>query len=128
MTSGHVALRTPCATRSALRVILPVSRLRHCNPDRQDVQRSPALTLTTIMRATRRLFSLSLVSAVSSRVAGPLVVQPDGVFSGAQDVKVPVVLGVMSGCPDALLCESVFDRVIERVSDKIDLRLTFIGE
>lgn len=45
-----------------------------------------------------------------------------------EDVKVPVVLGVMSACPDALLCESVFDRVLKRVGNKIDLSLTFIGQ
>jgi len=43
------------------------------------------------------------------------------------DVKVPVTLGVMSRCPDALICESVFDRVLMRVSDQIDLSLTFLG-
>ena len=68
-----------------------------------------------------------LSSTVSSRVLGPLLVQPNDAWSH-EPTKVPVVLGVMSGCPDAILCESVFDRVIERVSDKIDLRLTFIGE
>ena len=45
-----------------------------------------------------------------------------------EDVKVPVVLGVMSACPDALLCESVFDRVLKRVGNKMDLSLTFIGQ
>ena len=44
-----------------------------------------------------------------------------------EDVKVPVVLGVMSQCPDAILCESVFDRVLQRVGDKVDLSLTFVG-
>jgi hypothetical protein len=47
--------------------------------------------------------------------------------SAQEDIKVPVVLGVMSQCPDALLCESVFDRVLQRVADKVDLSLTFIG-
>jgi len=43
-------------------------------------------------------------------------------------IPVPVVLGVMSRCPDALLCESVFDRVISKVGhEKVDLSLTFIG-
>ncbi|CAL1700956.1 unnamed protein product [Somion occarium] len=42
--------------------------------------------------------------------------------------KVPVVLGVMSRCPDAILCESVFDDVVSRTGDKIDLSLTFIGK
>ncbi|KZT12569.1 uncharacterized protein LAESUDRAFT_718841 [Laetiporus sulphureus 93-53] len=45
----------------------------------------------------------------------------------ADDVKVPVTLGVMSRCPDALLCESVFDRVLSRVSEKVNLTLSFIG-
>jgi hypothetical protein len=42
------------------------------------------------------------------------------------DIKVPAVLGVMSACPDALLCESIFDRVLKVVSDKVDLSLSFI--
>ncbi|KAI6105591.1 hypothetical protein F5141DRAFT_1006319 [Pisolithus sp. B1] len=44
------------------------------------------------------------------------------------DVKVPVVLGVMSRCPDALLCESVWDRVLQRVGDKVDISLSFIAK
>lgn len=43
------------------------------------------------------------------------------------DVKVPVILGVMSRCPDALLCESVFSDVVKQTSNKINLSLTFIG-
>ncbi|KAH8118686.1 hypothetical protein DFH11DRAFT_1568690 [Phellopilus nigrolimitatus] len=46
---------------------------------------------------------------------------------GDDDVKVPVTFGVMSRCPDALLCESVFDKALPRVEDKIDLSLSFIG-
>jgi hypothetical protein len=43
--------------------------------------------------------------------------------------RVPVVLGVMSRCPDALLCEGVFNDVVESpgIWDKIDLSLSFIG-
>lgn len=44
------------------------------------------------------------------------------------DVKVPVVLGVMSRCPDAMLCESVWDRVLQRVGDKVDISLSFIAK
>ncbi|GBE79628.1 predicted protein [Sparassis crispa] len=33
----------------------------------------------------------------------------------------------MSRCPDALLCESVFDHVLKKAADRIDLSLTFIG-
>ena len=46
---------------------------------------------------------------------------------GDEDVKVPVTLGVMSRCPDALICEATFDKVVPQVLDKIDLSLEFIG-
>jgi hypothetical protein len=45
----------------------------------------------------------------------------------SQAVKVPVVLGVMSRCPDAIFCESVIDRVLKKVRHKVDLSLTFIA-
>ncbi|EJU06576.1 hypothetical protein DACRYDRAFT_19671 [Dacryopinax primogenitus] len=41
---------------------------------------------------------------------------------------VPVTLGVMSRCPDAALCESVFDDVLNKVMSKVELSLTFIGQ
>jgi len=41
--------------------------------------------------------------------------------------KVPMMLGVMSRCPDALHCESVIDRVLKNVRHKVDLSLTFIA-
>ena len=44
------------------------------------------------------------------------------------DVKVPVVLGVMSRCPDALLCEGVFDEVLKEVGDKVNISFTFIAK
>jgi len=42
-------------------------------------------------------------------------------------VKVPIQLGVMSRCPDALLCESIFGEVLDRVIDKVNLSLVYIG-
>ena len=76
--------------------------------------------------------ALSLLAHVlpsaHARVLYPLVVQSGGSWSGADNaVKVPVTLGVMSACPDAILCESVFEHVLQRVADKVDLTLTFIG-
>jgi hypothetical protein len=44
------------------------------------------------------------------------------------DVKVPVVLGVMSRCPDALICESVFSDVLKEVGDKVNVSLSFIAK
>ncbi|KAG5221601.1 secreted protein [Salix suchowensis] len=48
---------------------------------------------------------------------------PEGGSTMFADVKVPIHLGVMSRCPDAVLCESVFDKVLPRVIGKIDLSL-----
>lgn len=47
--------------------------------------------------------------------------------SWMDEVKVPVVLGVMSRCPDAILCESVWDTVLQQVGNKVDISLSFIG-
>lgn len=57
----------------------------------------------------------------------PLQVQTTELDYHTEDLKVPVVLGVMSQCPDALLCESVIDHVLQQVKDKVDLSLTFVG-
>lgn len=73
---------------------------------------------------------LALLSLCMSTqaIVRPLIVQenPQTIFT--EDVKVPVVLGVMSRCPDALLCESVWDRVLQRVGDKVDISLSFIAK
>ncbi|KAF8505830.1 hypothetical protein F5888DRAFT_1791801 [Russula emetica] len=42
-------------------------------------------------------------------------------------LRVPVTLGVMSRCPDALLCETLFDSVIPRVTEKIELSLAYVA-
>ncbi|KAI9467074.1 hypothetical protein BJY52DRAFT_1111560 [Lactarius psammicola] len=47
--------------------------------------------------------------------------------SFTNNLRVPVTLGVMSRCPDALLCETLFDKVIPKVAEKIDLSLTFVA-
>ncbi|KAF8477879.1 hypothetical protein JB92DRAFT_3091411 [Gautieria morchelliformis] len=43
-------------------------------------------------------------------------------------LRVPVLLGVMSRCPDALLCESVFDGVLKQTWDIVDITLSFVGK
>ncbi|KAN0126780.1 hypothetical protein V8E52_000420 [Russula decolorans] len=45
----------------------------------------------------------------------------------SNSLRVPVTLGVMSRCPDALLCETLFDSVIPRVSKKIELSLAYVA-
>jgi hypothetical protein len=47
---------------------------------------------------------------------------------GLLATRVPVQLGVMSKCPDALLCESTFNAVLEKVGDKMDLSLLYIAK
>ncbi|KAA1466493.1 hypothetical protein DENSPDRAFT_831335 [Dentipellis sp. KUC8613] len=71
--------------------------------------------------------ALSVVSTLVSAVAPPLIVQ-EPFLTVIDDVKVPVVLGVMSRCPDALLCEAVFDQVLKKVSDKVDFSLTYVAK
>ncbi|PFH52714.1 hypothetical protein AMATHDRAFT_139174 [Amanita thiersii Skay4041] len=44
------------------------------------------------------------------------------------DIKVPVELGVMSRCPDALLCESVFNNVLQKVFDKVRISLRYVAK
>jgi len=34
----------------------------------------------------------------------------------------------MSRCPDAILCESVFDRVLQRAGGKVDISLSFVAK
>lgn len=46
----------------------------------------------------------------------------------APDMKVSIQLGVMSRCPDALLCESRFAQVLDRVSDKVNLSLVYVAK
>ncbi|KAI9621968.1 hypothetical protein H4Q26_015405 [Puccinia striiformis f. sp. tritici PST-130] len=56
--------------------------------------------------------------------------KPSRYLTGSPDRRklVPVVLGVMSKCPDAQICEDVFDKVLAEVADKVDILLTYIGE
>ncbi|GJJ07105.1 hypothetical protein Clacol_001305 [Clathrus columnatus] len=42
--------------------------------------------------------------------------------------RVPVILGVMSRCPDALLCESVLDTTFKKTWPLISLDLSFIAK
>lgn len=128
MKSRHVALSPACATVSAVDVIRDAAE-RQLVRGRTTSSATSNLSPTIIMH----ILSLAFVSlfALSSHagVLHPLLDQSSAAWSAVQDgTKVPVVLGVMSGCPDAILCESVFDRVLERVKDKVDLTLTFIGK
>ena len=78
------------------------------------------------MYPKRALLSTALWLVASRGLQTPFTDQTSTTYS-ATEVKVPVVLGVMSQCPDAILCEAVFNRALEHVADIIDLSLTFIG-
>lgn len=65
------------------------------------------------------LLILSLVAAYAT---------PNQQSWSASTLRVPVILGVMSRCPDALLCETLFDNVIPRVAEKINLSLAYIAK
>jgi hypothetical protein len=80
-----------------------------------------------------RLGNLQQAGSTPQRsLSSPSYSQQKGAHGGAQqdlgrEKKVPVILGVMSQCPDALYCEAVFDKVLHQVGEIIDLSLTFIG-
>ncbi|KAL1701424.1 hypothetical protein EV121DRAFT_212143 [Schizophyllum commune] len=67
-------------------------------------------------------------AAVSLVAASPAAWSEQTPLVVDDDVKVPVELGVMSKCPDALACESIFDQVIPKVGTKMDLELLYIGQ
>ncbi|KAH9844184.1 uncharacterized protein C8Q71DRAFT_731675 [Rhodofomes roseus] len=76
------------------------------------------------------LASLALALVTRTLASPPLVIQDESQTSFPSvvtETKVPVILGVMSRCPDAVLCESVFDQVLKRVANKVDLSLTFVA-
>jgi len=73
-----------------------------------------------------RIASLFLPAVVVA-LAPPLVLQDDALLRMDTDIRVPVTLGVMSQCPDAMLCEAVFDQVLKRVMDIVDLNLTYVA-
>ncbi|KDQ15337.1 hypothetical protein BOTBODRAFT_158124 [Botryobasidium botryosum FD-172 SS1] len=67
-------------------------------------------------------------AVLSSALAGLCAARPQQVLQAFSNVKVPVILGVMSRCPDAILCEGVFDQVLDAVGDKVDISLSFLGK
>ncbi|TFK75919.1 hypothetical protein BDN72DRAFT_356691 [Pluteus cervinus] len=70
---------------------------------------------------------LALLSNVLAPGLSPTLVVQNG-QQKLGDRRVTVELGVMSRCPDALLCESVFNEVLPKVADKVDLSLLYIGK
>ncbi|KAH9179627.1 hypothetical protein EDB89DRAFT_2110949 [Lactarius sanguifluus] len=80
--------------------------------------------LSTVIIQTLSLFFITAAHASSVTDA-----QDSWSITGpfTNTLRVPVILGVMSRCPDALLCETLFDKVIPKVAEKIDLSLTFIA-
>ena len=76
------------------------------------------------------MFSVAFAVATASSIP-PLVVHDDvqrSFNTQYHDIKVPIELGVMSRCPDALLCEFVFDQVLHKVANKVDLALRYIAK
>ncbi|KIM90789.1 hypothetical protein PILCRDRAFT_811268 [Piloderma croceum F 1598] len=71
---------------------------------------------------------LLILPAVVLALAPPLFTVQYDAIAGLDDVRVPVLLGVTSRGPDALLCEAVFDQVLNRVIGITDLKLIYVGQ
>jgi hypothetical protein len=100
--------------------MLDIVRSLRCRDWRQRYVINHTSLIPTMIGLLARFLVLATVAN-----AGAIQQVPWSLSRG--EVKVPVVLGVMSKCPDAILCEAVFDRVLKRVSDKIDLSLTYVA-
>ena len=72
--------------------------------------------------------ALLSVTSLAQALKAPTLQVQDSSLNRLEDVKVPVQLGVMSQCPDALLCESVFNEVLNYAGDKMDLSLVYIAK
>ncbi|KAF9485372.1 hypothetical protein BDN70DRAFT_871410 [Pholiota conissans] len=70
---------------------------------------------------------LPAVLALHVRPSFDFVLQDEASFN-KPEIKVGVQLGVMSRCPDALLCESTFNEVLDKVMDKVDLSLVYVAK
>jgi hypothetical protein len=81
--------------------------------------RSSTVTMLLKSVITGVIATLSLCLVASTR--------PVQQSWSSNSLRVPVTLGVMSRCPDALLCETLFDSVIPRVSKKIELSLAYVA-
>ncbi|KAJ7781248.1 hypothetical protein B0H16DRAFT_1658872 [Mycena metata] len=77
------------------------------------------------MYRTTLLFS---VLATSGAVPPLVHVKSSQSVFRSDAVRVPVELGVMSRCPDALLCEPIFDAVLQKVGEKVDLELIYVAK
>jgi len=84
------------------------------------LRRRTATTTTTTMLGL--LSALSLCLAIAQ--AGSAGVQRPW---SKDKHRVPVTLGVMSRCPDALFCETVFDDVRKRAAEKINLSFAYLA-
>ncbi|RDB22620.1 hypothetical protein Hypma_010208 [Hypsizygus marmoreus] len=95
-------------------------------------RRRVVCALDKVTRAMRFLAVLSFVPTAVLGLRLPWTVLQDLTqpwrLMKFDDTKVPVQLGVMSRCPDALLCESTFNEVIRKVADKIDLSLVYVAK
>lgn len=74
------------------------------------------------------IFFSTLFSTVIAARFVPFRVQYQDELRPVPDTKVPIQLGVMSRCPDALICESVFNEVLNKAIDKVDLSLVYIAK
>lgn len=88
------------------------------------------LTLTrhSVRSSTTMMLSKGVFTTLSiCLVAAYASARPVQQSWSSNSLRVPVTLGVMSRCPDALLCETLFDSVIPRVAEKIDLALAYVA-
>ncbi|KAG8829624.1 hypothetical protein FRC18_009182 [Serendipita sp. 400] len=65
---------------------------------------------------------------LSSKSKTDMVSDPESLTHQQIKARVPILLGVMSQCPDALYCEDVFNRVLSYVENIVEMDLTFLAK
>jgi len=75
-----------------------------------------------------KAFVVLALSALINAASTPFRVQSEFESVLFDDLKVPVVLGVRSKDTDALLCQSVFDQVLKKVANKVNLSFAYVAE
>jgi len=74
------------------------------------------------------LLFVAFVSAPAAGASPTAFAAQSPIITVDHNTRVPIVLGVMSRCPDALLCESVFDGALTETWDIVDINLSFVGK
>ncbi len=100
----------------------PFYMLRHFPPSAWCIIAMAGLHLLPLVA----FISTAIVSVPPTAFAGqsPMMTAP----VPDNNTCIPIMLGMMSCCPDVLLCEAVLDGVLKETWDIVDINLSFVSK